>query len=237
MLDVHFVYLGAAIGVVGQAVYVVDTIRGRTQPNRVTWLLWAVNPLLAFAVEVDDKVGLRSLMTFVVGFGPLVVFAASFVNRRSVWKLGALDYTCGAMSVVGTIGWLVTGQGLVALAAALAADFLAGVPTLVKSWQDPASESASIYVGGFLNAVITLLTVNQLSAAVVAFPLYITVIGLVEISLVAGRIGPRLRRDRAGVGSSAERHVVESPVQSPVRSPVEASLETSEGSEESDVEK
>ena len=59
MLNVHFVFLGAAIGTVGQALYVVDTIRGRTQPNRVTWLLWAVNPLLAFAVEIDDGVGLR----------------------------------------------------------------------------------------------------------------------------------------------------------------------------------
>ena len=47
MLDVHFVYLGAAIGAIGQVGYVVDTIRGRTQPNRVTWLLWALAPLLA----------------------------------------------------------------------------------------------------------------------------------------------------------------------------------------------
>ena len=59
MLNVHFVFLGAAIGLVGQTFYVVDTIRGRTQPNRVTWLLWAVAPLLAFAVEIDKGVGLR----------------------------------------------------------------------------------------------------------------------------------------------------------------------------------
>ncbi len=193
MLNVHFVFLGAAIGIVGQALYVVDTIRGRTQPNRVTWLLWAANPLLAFAVEIDDGVGLRALMTFIVGFGPFAVFVASFVNPKSVWKLGPLDYTCGAMSVVGTIGWLVTGQGLVALVAALVADFLAGVPTLIKSWRQPESEHASIYIGSFLNAAITLLTVKQVSAAVLAFPLYIAIMALVETALVAGRLGPRWR--------------------------------------------
>jgi hypothetical protein len=196
VLNVNFVFLGAAIGTVGQALYVVDTIRGRNQPNRVTWLLWAIAPLLAFAVEINDGVGKRALLTFTVGFGPLVVFAASFVNRNSVWKLGPLDYTCGALSVGGTIGWIVTRQGLVALAAAVAADALAAVPTLIKSWRHPDSESASVYIGSFLNAVITLLTVRHISAPVVTFPLYIAVIALVETALVAGRLGPRARRDR-----------------------------------------
>ena len=87
MLPVDFVYLGAVIFAVGQAFYVVDTIRGRTRPNRVTWLMWAAAPLLAFAVETSDGVGLQSLMTFMVGFGPLVVFVASFVNKKAVWQL------------------------------------------------------------------------------------------------------------------------------------------------------
>lgn len=193
MLNVHFVFLGAAIGTIGQAFYVADTIRGRNQPNRVTWLLWAVAPLLAFAVEINDHVGLQALLTFTVGFGPLVVFCASFVNRKAVWKLGPLDYTCGALSVGGTIGWIVTRQGLVALGAAVVADALAGVPTLVKSWKRPESESASVYIGSFFNAVITLLTVKHLSAPVVTFPLYIAVIAFVETVLVAGRLGPRVR--------------------------------------------
>jgi hypothetical protein len=193
VLDVNFVFLGAALAGVGQALYVADTIRGRTQPNRVTWLLWAVAPLLAFAVEINDGVGLRSLATFMFGFGPLVVFGASYVNRQAVWKLGRLDYACGVLSIGGTIGWLVTRQGLVALAAAVAADALAGVPTLVKSWRHPESESANVYLGAFASAVITLLTVKHISAPVVAFPLYIAVLAFVETALVAGRLGPRWR--------------------------------------------
>jgi len=56
VLDVHFVILGAAIGSAGAALYLRDTLRGVTQPNRVTWLLWAAAPLLAFAVEVQAGV-------------------------------------------------------------------------------------------------------------------------------------------------------------------------------------
>jgi hypothetical protein len=56
------------------AVYLRDTLRGTTKPNRVTWLLWAVAPLLAAAVELSEGVGLRALPTFMVGFMPLLVF-------------------------------------------------------------------------------------------------------------------------------------------------------------------
>ncbi len=57
-----------------------DTVRGHSQPNRVTWLLWGLAPMLAFAAELKAHVGLSALMTFSVGFNPLLVLAASFVN-------------------------------------------------------------------------------------------------------------------------------------------------------------
>ena len=205
MIDVHFVILGAVIGAVGQAGYVRDTIRGVTQPNRVTFLLWAAAPLLAFAVEIHAGIGLQALMTFMVGIGPLAIFLASFVNRSSaaVWRIGPLDYVCGALSVLGTVAWLVTRHGTVALAASLLADALAGLPTVLKSWRQPETESAILYVGSTINAGITLLTINRVTSAALAFPLYIFVLGLFEVLLVGGRLGPRLRDRARGVKSRA----------------------------------
>lgn len=196
MLNVHFVILGAACGLLGSAFYIRDTLRGLTHPNRVTWLLWGAVPMLAFAIEEQSGVGLRSLMTFAVGFGPLLVFAASFVNRHSVWKISRLDYVCGALSIAGTVIWLLTREGLVGIAAAIVADALAGIPTLVKSWKAPETESANAYWGALTNATITLLTVTRVTADVVAFPLYIVVVAGTELLLVAGHLGPRVRHLR-----------------------------------------
>jgi len=193
MLDVHFVLLGAVIAGVGTALYLRDTLKGVTQPNRVTWLLWSAAPLLAFAVEVREGVGLRSLMTFVVGFSPLLIFLASFYNRASFWRIGWLDYLCGAVSVAGLGVWLATRHGTVAIVASIVADALAAAPTLLKSWKQPESETAAVYYGSTANAVITLLTIRTWTTAVDAFPIYIAFISTVEIALVAGRIGPRLR--------------------------------------------
>ena len=130
MLDVHFVILGAVIGMAGTAKYLWDTLRGVTQPNRVSWLLWATAPLLAFAVELHEGVGLQALMTFTVGFGPLLVLVASFRSPGAAWRIGPLDYLCGCLSVAGLGLWIATRHGTVAIVASIAADALAAVPTL-----------------------------------------------------------------------------------------------------------
>jgi hypothetical protein len=197
VINVNFVYLGSAVSALGGLVYLRDTLRGTTQPNRVTWLLWAVAPLLAAAVEFNEGVGLRTLTTFMLGFLPLLIFAASFHNRSAVWKIGRLDYVCGALSVAGTLGWLVTRSGVVAIVAAIAADFLAGAPTLAKSWTSPESETVWGYVGALVSTVILLLTVTTWTTSVAAFPTFIVVMASVEVVLVGARPGPRLRAARA----------------------------------------
>jgi hypothetical protein len=196
VISENWIYVGTVIGALGTAVYLRDTVRGTTKPNRVTWLLWAVAPLLAAAVELKEGVGLRALPTFMVGFMPLLVFAASFYNPASVWTIRRVDYACGVMSVVGTVTWLVTRNGILAISAAIAADFLAGVPTLMKSWTYPETETVHSYIGAVVSMVVVLLTVEQWTFDVAAFPLFIACIASVEVVLVGLKPGPRLRRTR-----------------------------------------
>jgi hypothetical protein len=197
VINVNFVFLGAALGAVGTALYLRDTLRGTTQPNRVTWLLWAVAPLLAAAVEFNEGVGLRTLTTFMVGFMPVLVFIASFRSPGAVWRIRPLDYVCGALSVAGTMAWLLTRSGVVAIAAAIAADALAGLPTMLKSWSHPETETVWSYVGAVANAGILLLTVTHWTTDVVAFPLFIVCIASVQVVFVGLRPGPRLKGLRA----------------------------------------
>jgi hypothetical protein len=203
VINENWIYLGTAIGTAGAVVYLRDTIRGTTKPNRVTWLLWAVAPLLAAAVALNAGAGLRALPTFMVGFMPLLIFIASFHNSASVWKVRRVDYACGAVSVVGTIIWLITRNGVLAISAAIAADFLAGLPTLMKSWTHPETETVHSYVGALISMVVVLLTVDQWTFDVVAFPLFVACSATVQSILVGLEPGPRLRRTR--LQSRAER--------------------------------
>ncbi len=196
VISTNWIYVGTAVGALGTAVYLRDTLRGTTKPNRVTWLLWAVAPLLAAAVELRDGVGLRALPTFMVGFMPLLVFIGSFHNPSSVWTIRRIDYACGVMSVVGTVVWLVTRNGVLAISAAIAADFLAGLPTVMKSWTYPETETVYSYVGAVVSMAIVLLTITDWTFEVAAFPAFIVCMGSVEVVLIALEPGPRWHRAR-----------------------------------------
>jgi hypothetical protein len=204
VINENWIYLGTAIGALGAVVYLRDTLRGTTKPNRVTWLLWAIAPLLAAAVELNQGVGLRALPTFMVGFMPLLVFIGSFHNSASVWQIRRIDYACGLVSVVGTVTWLVTRNGVLAISAAIAADFMAGVPTVMKSWTHPETETVHSYLGAVISMGVLLLTVTHWTFDEVAFPVFILCMASVEVVLVGLEPGPRWRRTRRRDASLAE---------------------------------
>lgn len=82
MLNENFVILGAVIAAIGSLSYLIDTIKGKAKPNRVTFFLWTLAPMIAFAAEIKQGVGMQSLITFMVGFSPLLIFLASFTNKK-----------------------------------------------------------------------------------------------------------------------------------------------------------
>lgn len=192
MISEKFVILGALIAFPGLLIYLWNTLKGKTKPNRVTWGLWTVAPLIAFAAQINEGVGLRALITFMAGFGPLLVFIASFINKKSVWKLGVFDYVCGVLSVLGLILWLLTSNGNLAIVFAILADGLAAAPTIVKSYKEPESESAWAFGLSAVSAIITLLTIDTWTFAFYGFPLYILVVCLLLFFLIQFKLGRKL---------------------------------------------
>lgn len=175
MLPPNAVFLAVAFNLVGTSTYMIATLRGQTRPNRVTWMLWALAPLVAFGAEVGEGVGLRSLTTFMVGFGPLLIFLSSFVNRDAYWQITRFDKICGAISVAALVLWGLTRVGNVAIALSIVADLVAGIPTAAKAYRAPETENPWAFGCASISATIGLLTVTATSFANVAFPIYIIV--------------------------------------------------------------
>lgn len=184
MLNVHFVIVGAAINLIGSSSYVFQTLKGRARPNRVTWFLWALAPLIAFSAEIGQGVGLRSLMTFMVGFGPAMVLIASFLNNKAVWKITRFDIICGCLSIIALVAWKITGVGNIAIGLSIVADLLAATPTIVKAYKYPKTEHYTIFLFGAISALITLLTIKQWTFAQYGFPLYIAVVCVALVALI-----------------------------------------------------
>ena len=196
MIDPNFVIVGVILQVLGSWSYFLDTIKGRVKPNKVSWLLWSIAPLIAFAAMMKQGVGITALATFVVGFVPLVIFTASFVNKKAKWKIGKLDVTCGLLSVVGLILWLVTEVGNIAIFFSIVADGLAAVPTIVKSYRYPETENSTVFFFGVVNSVIALLALSEWNFQSYGFPLYLLFVNFILVGFIKFKWGLAIRKTK-----------------------------------------
>jgi hypothetical protein len=204
MIDQRFAILGALIIVTGNAAYARKTVRGSTQPNRVSWALWTLAPMIAFAAEVTQHVGLQALLTFAVGFGPLLVVIASFMDPKAYARITAVDVLCGLLSLTALAAWAATGTGDVAILFSILSDLFGAVPTIRKAYTHPQSESATAFIAAVIGATITLLTIkpHEWTFASFGFPAYIVVAATTISALV---LLPRSARGSAA-GSAGQRH-------------------------------
>jgi hypothetical protein len=184
VIDERFVLLGALFVTVGGVSYLLDTLHGRNQPNKVTWLLWGLAPLMAFAAQVSEGVGIAAVATFAVGFMPLTIFAASFVNSQSGWRTTPFDIICGVLSILGLLLWAVTSDANLAIMFAIIADLLAAVPTIIKAWNRPETESGTLFWLGIVNGAIGLLIVDSWTFENYAFIGYILLINTFLATLI-----------------------------------------------------
>ncbi len=189
MLSSHFVVLGSIIGAFGSIAYLIDTVKGRVKPNRVSFLLWSIAPCIAFAAQLEQGVGMEALMTFTTGFLPLLTFVASFVNKKSAWELTRFDVVCGAFSLFGLILWQLTKVGNIAIMFSILADGLAAVPTVLKAYKYPETEIAWPWITAPIGIILTLLTLTELTFANSGFIIYILIVNMLIFSLVQFRIG------------------------------------------------
>ncbi len=192
MIHPNFVIVGVIIQFFGGLSYLVDTVKGKVRPNRVTWLLWSIAPMIAFVAEIKQGVGILSLSTFIVGFVPLLIFISSFVNKKSEWKLSRFDLVCGFLSVLGLIFWYITQVGNIAIFFSIVADGLAALPTIVKSYKEPDTENDLPFTLGVVSSGIAVLAIQHWNFQSYGFPVYLVAVNLIIAVLVRFKIGKKL---------------------------------------------
>lgn len=166
----YLVFVGAIVMFYGSLSYIWATLRGETKPNKVTWLLWGIAPLIGTAAAFSDGVRLATLPVLVTGMVPLIVFAASFVNKNAYWKLARVDYICGFIAILALVLWRITDDPIIAIQFAILSDALAALPTFIKSWKFSETESGIAYTTGIIGNATSFFAIKTGNFSEWAFP-------------------------------------------------------------------
>lgn len=182
MIPESFAVVGAIVGSLGGIVYLYETITGKAKPNRVTWFLWGLFPMIIFVAQRAQGVEGLSWATFAAGFTPVLVFVASFLNRNAYWKTEPRDYYLMAAAIAGIVLWALTDDPVLAIVFTLLADVFASLPTLLKAYRHPQTESWIAYAISALGFGVAVLAIPSFTFENYAFITYVFVLnGLLAI--------------------------------------------------------
>lgn len=180
MVAISFVHslvlLSAVVSFAGAYAYIRDTVAGKTKPNRVSWAMWAIAPLIGTAAALSAGADpWATVRLFLAGFLPLLVLLASFSNPNSEWKLTQFDYLCGGFSVAALVIWLAIDSPRIAILCAAIGDGFAVIPTLVKAWRHPETETGAAYVAALVSVLLVLPSIPEWNIENAAFQIYLLI--------------------------------------------------------------
>lgn len=167
MLLEKIAYITVLIQLIGVSFYIRDMFRGTTKPNLVSWTVWALAPLIGSWLSVKAGAGLSVLPVFMAGFNPILVIIIALIVKKGYWKITSLDIICGILALFALVIWIFTRNFSLSIMFAILSDFLASIPTLIKSWKFPETETSSAYVGGIIANILGLFIITNWT-----FPIY-----------------------------------------------------------------
>ncbi|EKD25269.1 MAG: hypothetical protein ACD_80C00092G0013 [uncultured bacterium (gcode 4)] len=181
----YIVILWALVSLWWCFIYLKETIKGNTKPNRVTRLMRAIAPMIATWAALSDGIHRAALPVFMSWFGPFLIFLASFVNKKAYWKLEKFDYICGVSSALALLLWWITKEPVIAIIFAIISDAFAAIPTLIKWWKHPETETVQAFIGGLFSASTAFFALKVFSFTELAFPIYLVVMNILLISSIS----------------------------------------------------
>lgn len=179
------VIISVFVSLSGSVAYVFDTLKGKTKPNRVSWFLWAVAPLIGTGAAISSGADAwATARIFLAGFVPLIVLIVSFLNKQSYWKLTKFDFACGICSILALIVWFFANSPVLAVLLAATGDGLGSLPTLIKSWKYPETETGWTFVAGFIATLLVLPSITAWNIQNSAFQTYLLVVNALLVFFI-----------------------------------------------------
>jgi hypothetical protein len=184
MLPEKIIYLTILTSLIGYSFYLKDIFYGQTKPNLVSWFLWMLAPFIGVFFQLKAGAGLSILPIFLAGFGPLVVIILSLWNKNSYWKISKLDIVCGILATLALIFYIFTHNLAISVLFAVLSDGLAAIPTIIKSWNFPETETAILYMFGVFNNLLGLLIIKDWVFSIYSFGLYLVLVNILIVLIL-----------------------------------------------------
>jgi hypothetical protein len=153
--------------------YIIDTLRGKTKPERAAWFIWSVLGVIAFVAQLELGATWSLLFTGLDTAGCILAFLLSLRYGVGGWTL--LDKVALGIAASGVVISLAAHAPIVALGGVILADTSGSFLTIRKTFLMPESETTISWLLVSLGALCSLLLVGTLNVRLLLYPAYLFV--------------------------------------------------------------
>lgn len=153
---------------VGYYSYFNDLLQGKIRPHIFSWLIWTIVTTIIFALQLSDGAGLGSYVTLSIAIISFLIFCICFKHGNK--DIVAIDIVFLILALLAIPLWLVVKQPVLSIILLSSIDMLGFMPTIRKSWNDPYSETLSLYTITTFRHLLSIFALQNYSIVTVLFP-------------------------------------------------------------------
>lgn len=158
---------------IGGVPYLIDIHTGRARPHILSWLGWGLITGLGGAAMIAEGSTWAVALLFANTVMCLLIALWSAIRKAGVWSTGPQDIAFFIFGLIGIVLWRITDNPIYALICSIAADASFGIPTIIKTFKDPSSETPFPWTMSVVAEIFGMFALKVFAFHEVAYPLYL----------------------------------------------------------------
>lgn len=165
-----FLILSVLIGCMSPTIGIWSILKGKFKPQRTTRFLLLLVSFLFMGTLLAQGDRNAIYIIFVIFVGNLIIFLLSI--KRGVGGTTKFDILVLSMALISLAVWLFTNNPVLGLLMSIITNFIAFLPTVIKSWKTPETEEWRVYGFYVLASLFTVLSISSFTFGKVSSPIY-----------------------------------------------------------------
>ncbi|MCF7834071.1 MAG: hypothetical protein K9L98_01020 [Candidatus Pacebacteria bacterium] len=179
-----FGILSSFFVLIGGIPYLKDIHQGKAHPHVLSWLGWAFITALGASAMLAEGSTWAVAILFANTLLCLLIAGYSIVRKVGVWSTGIYDFIFFGFGIIGLVLWQVLNMPVIALVCAIMADLSFGLPTIIKTYKDPSTETPFVWATATISGLLSLFAVQSFAFHEVSYPLYLFIYDTLVLLLV-----------------------------------------------------
>lgn len=166
--------------------YIYDIVKGKTKPERASWLIWTSLGLIAFFSQLAKGATNSLWMVGASVVGAITITSLSI--KRGGSSFSKLDKASLVTAFVGIILWFLTREAAIALFITIFVNAIGSFLTTVKAYRKPESETLLTWILATAGGLFCIFSVGQPNFILLVYPVYVFIANLlVALAIIIGK--------------------------------------------------